>query len=107
PTSIAGGVAAAEAEADEEEDDDEDEDGGDDAWDTDIVVESHWRAGPPPSERAVSFPLERYPEIIEEYDWDDFGIALKLGGPEQPGEESVINAFFALWLSVYQDERTG
>src|SRR6185369_592716 len=22
-----------------------------------------------------------------------------------PGEESVINAFFALWLSVYQDER--
>ena len=22
-----------------------------------------------------------------------------------PGEESVVNAFFALWLSIYQDER--
>jgi tetratricopeptide (TPR) repeat protein len=53
----------------------------------------------------VAFPLERYPEIIDDYDGDSFGIAIKLGGPALPGEESVVNAFFALWLSVYQDER--
>ena len=52
-----------------------------------------------------SFPIERYPEIIDDYDWESFGIAFKLAGPALPGEESVINAFFALWLSVYQDER--
>ncbi|HET7501555.1 MAG TPA: hypothetical protein VFK02_11145 [Kofleriaceae bacterium] len=71
----------------------------------DAALESHWRNGVPPLEHAVGFPIERYPEIIEDYDWESFGIAIKLAGPSLPGEESVINAFFALWLSVYQDER--
>src|SRR5206468_3463545 len=39
------------------------------------------------------------------YDWESFGVALKMTGDSFPGEESVVNAFFALWLSVYQDER--
>jgi tetratricopeptide (TPR) repeat protein len=68
-------------------------------------MESHWRNGPPPVETTVPFPIERYPEILEDYDWESFGIAIKLAGTGLPGEESVVNAFFALWLSVYQDER--
>jgi tetratricopeptide (TPR) repeat protein len=68
-------------------------------------LESHWRNGVPPFEHSVSFPIERYPEIIDDYDWESFGVALKLSGEAMPGEESVVNAFFALWLSVYQDER--
>ncbi len=67
--------------------------------------ESHWRNGAPPIETAVPFPLERYPEILDDYDAGCFGVALKLGSDRLAGEESVINAFFALWLSVYQDER--
>lgn len=70
-----------------------------------IPLESHWRGGAPPMARAVEFPLERYPEIIDAYDPESFGIALKLSGPSLPGEDAVINAFFALWLSAYQDER--
>ncbi|HEY0252570.1 MAG TPA: hypothetical protein VGC41_13640, partial [Kofleriaceae bacterium] len=89
-------------EADDEDDDDLDNEGDLDA----IQLESHWRNGPPPFENSVPFPIERYPEIIDDYDWESFGIALKLTGPVLPGEESVINAFFALWLSVYQDERS-
>jgi tetratricopeptide (TPR) repeat protein len=95
--------------ADEEDDDDDDDD---DAGDLDLDVEleevqldSHWRNGPPPLEHSVSFPLEHYPDIIDDYDVESFGIALKLGGTAMAGEESVVNAFFALWLSVYQDER--
>ena len=84
-----------------EEDVDEDPPDGD----IDVAIESHWRTGTPPSEHSVQFPIERYPEIIEDYDWESFGIAIKLAGPELAGEESVVNAFFALWLSVYQDER--
>jgi hypothetical protein len=99
-----GGPAGAAGEddgGDEEDDgDEEDEDGG-----AAVALESRWRNGPPPLEHAVGFPIERYPEIIDEYDWESFGIALKLAGPALPGEESVVNAFFALWLSVYQDER--
>ncbi len=92
--------------ADDDEDDDEDTDAGDDLdLTSDITLESHWRNGAPPFEHTVSFPIERYPEIIDDYDWESFGIALKLAGPGLPGEESVVNAFFALWLSVYQDER--
>ena len=69
------------------------------------VLESHWRNGTPPFEHAVPFPIERFPDMIDDYDWESFGVALKLSGPQLPGEESVVNAFFALWLSAYQDER--
>jgi tetratricopeptide (TPR) repeat protein len=86
--------------------DDDDADDLDDGDDLDsIQLESHWRNGAPPFEHSVSFPIERYPEIIDDYDWESFGIAVKLAGSATLGEESVINAFFALWLSVYQDER--
>ncbi|MBA3391771.1 MAG: hypothetical protein H0T89_03955 [Deltaproteobacteria bacterium] len=101
--------SAPDAPATEDDDDDELEDDDDELEDTDlsadIEVDSHWRNGPPPLEHSVAFPLERYPEILEEYDWERFGVALKLAGSPLPGEETVINAFFALWLSVYQDER--
>lgn len=96
-------------EGDASGEDDTDDDYGDDEDmldDISSALESHWRNGVPPMEHAVSFPIERYPEIIDEYDWESFGLAMKLSGPDLPGEESVINAFFALWLSVYQDERT-
>lgn len=66
---------------------------------------SQWREGPPPLADGAPFPIERYPEIIADYDWESFGVAIKLARPTGDGEESVINAFFALWLSVYQDER--
>lgn len=71
-----------------------------------VQLESHWRNGPPPLEDEVPFPIERYPDIVDDYDWECFGIALKLAGEPLAGEESVVNALFALWLSVYQDERS-
>ncbi len=100
------GRADDDGEDDEDEDEDEDEDiPSDDDVDV-IALESHWRNGAPPFEHSVPFPIERYPEIIDDYDWESFGIAFKLAGAGLAGEESVVNAFFALWLSVYQDERT-
>ena len=93
-------VAVQDGDDGDEDDDDPDED------DFEVMEpESHWRGGGPPMEQQVPFPLERYPEILEESQGERFGIALKLTGIQLPGEESVINAFFALWLSVYQDER--
>jgi hypothetical protein len=103
--------AATTAASDDDDDPDDDDDDDDDVdLDTDIGLEelqidSHWRNSAPPFEHTVSFPIEHYPEIIEDYDWESFGVALKLAGAPIAGEESVINAFFALWLSVYQDER--
>jgi len=90
----------------DDEDDDEDDDDDLELDDIqEVEMESHWRAGLPPLEQAVPFPLEGYPEVLEEVTGERFGIALKLSGPALPGEESVVNAFFALWLSVFQDER--
>ncbi|HSD87634.1 MAG TPA: hypothetical protein VLB44_08965 [Kofleriaceae bacterium] len=102
--------AAPDAPPPEAEDDDEDEDEDDEDDDEEIglevvALESHWRNGSPPFEHSVPFPIERYPEIIGDYDWESFGIAFKLAGTGLAGEESVVNAFFALWLSVFQDER--
>ena len=99
--------AAAEDDADDTGDEDDlEDDTGDIETDITSAPESHWRNSPPPMEHSVAFPIERYPEIIDDYDWESFGIALKLAGQPLPGEESVINAFFALWLSAYQDERS-
>jgi tetratricopeptide (TPR) repeat protein len=92
-------------EAEDDADADDDDEETDDELELEGIVESHWRNGTPPFEHAVPFPIERYPEVIDDYDWERFGIAVKLAGTAMPGEESVINAFFALWLSVYQDER--
>jgi tetratricopeptide (TPR) repeat protein len=92
------------AEATDEDADEDDEDEEDPDFEV-VALESHWRNGTPPMEHAVMFPIERYPEMIEDYDWESFGVAFKLSGPPMLGEESVVNAFFALWLSVYQDER--
>jgi len=79
----------------------------DDSDDGDIeLIESRWRSGVPPLEYTVSFPLERYPDILDHYDAEDFGIAIKLSGQPVAGEDAVINALFALWLSAYQDERS-
>ncbi len=90
-----------------EEEDEEESELEDDLGELEVVaLESHWRNGSPPFEHTVPFPIERYPEIIDDYDWESFGIAFKLAGDSLPGEESVINAFFALWLSAYQDERS-
>ena len=98
--------APAVEDTEEEEAEDEDEDEDLEMEDLEVVaLESHWRNGSPPFEHSVPFPLERYPEIIDDYDWESFGIAFKLAGPALAGEESVVNAFFALWLSAYQDER--
>jgi tetratricopeptide (TPR) repeat protein len=90
---------------DEDDEDDDGDDGDDAGLEPDVILESHWRNGAPPAEHSVGFPIERYPEIIDDYDWESFGVALKFAGTPLAGEESVINAFFALWLSVYQDER--
>ena len=99
---------APEAEESEEDvgDEDELEDELDVEADLSPSIESHWRNGAPPQEQSVTFPIERYPDIIEDYDWESFGVSFKLAGTALPGEESVVNAFFALWLSVYQDERS-
>ncbi len=97
------GEQSGEDDTDDDEDLEDDEDMRDDIS---SALESHWRNGVPPFEHSVAFPIERYPEIIDDYDWESFGLAMKLSGAALPGEESVINAFFALWLSVYQDERT-
>lgn len=110
-TEPAGSLKPPEASDDDADDDVGDDDADDDTADDDdggehdLGIESHWRNGVPPLEHAVEFPIERYPEIIDNYDWESFGVAVKLAGPLLPGEESVVNAFFALWLSVYQDER--
>src|SRR5262249_23050139 len=81
----------------EEPDDPEDDSPEDVELAADVELESHWRNGVPPCEHSVAFPIERYPDVIDDYDWESFGIAIKLAGAPLPGEESVINAFFALW----------
>ncbi len=101
---------ATDDDADDDEDD-EDAEGDEDDEDTEqefevVSLESHWRNGAPPMEHSVPFPIERYPEMIDDYDWESFGVAFKLAGTLMLGEESVVNAFFALWLSAFQDERS-
>ncbi|MEU9337969.1 hypothetical protein AB0D49_33210 [Streptomyces sp. NPDC048290] len=60
-----------------------------------------WR----PVEGDSPFAVEGYPEVIEELDWYDFGIAVKLGGTRLAGEEQVLRAFKRLWIASYGEFR--
>ncbi len=73
----------------------------DDDHDGDDDDEASWSHGPPPQRTELRFPVDGYPEILEELDWEDFGIAFKLAGDWLPGESTVLLGFHALWLSPY------
>jgi hypothetical protein len=74
--------------------DDTDDEGDDDE-------EAAWSHGAPPQQEDARFPLDGYPDIIDEVDWEDFGVAVKLSGPALAGQETVLAAFHALWLAPY------
>ena len=92
------------AAADDDDDDDDDEDddeGDDDDDDEDDEDDATWSHGPPPQVAEVAFPVDGFPAIIDELDWEDFGIAFKMAGPALPGESTVLLGFHALWLAPY------
>ncbi|HEY4057354.1 MAG TPA: hypothetical protein VGM39_12140 [Kofleriaceae bacterium] len=60
-----------------------------------------WSNGAPPTVAKTTFPVDGYPQITEDYDWEDFGLALKLDGSSIAGEDSVLAAFHSLWLAPY------
>lgn len=74
------------------EDPDDDDDDDDDAA---------WSHGEPPQRSEVGFPVDGYPAILDELDWEDFGLTLKLAGPWTPGESTVLLGFHAMWLAPY------
>ncbi len=67
----------------------------------DIEDEAAWSHGTPPVATEVRFAVDGYPGIIDELDWEDFGIAVKLAGPTLRGQEVILSAFHSLWLSPY------
>ncbi|CAN5909330.1 hypothetical protein BH11MYX3_BH11MYX3_14110 [soil metagenome] len=105
---------------DQDDDDDDDDSDPDAEWeDTEVTgtkgilvqdlaegagteaVDASWSHGPPPMATAAPFPVDGYPAIIDELDWQDFGIAFKLAGDWLPGESTVLLGFHALWLAPY------
>jgi hypothetical protein len=64
---------------------------------------SRWHNGVPPFGTWV--PVERYPEIIGDYDWESFGIAISVEARRCQrgiGDQCVLRAV----ALVYQDERS-
>ena len=86
----------------DDDDDDEDDDSDGDPED-DEEGEQHvaWSHGPPQLAASVGFPVDGYPAILDDLDWDDFGLAVKLAGPFTVGEDTILRAFHALWLAPY------
>lgn len=64
-----------------------------------------WLFGTPPSATSPDFPFDNYPDILEAWDAEDFGVALKLAGPAVPGEHAVLEAMHRIWISTYVDPR--
>ena len=85
---------------DDEEDADLDDDLEDASGDIDDG-DALWTQGPPPQVSSTRFPVDGYPAILDELDWEDFGIAFKLAGSYTPGEGTVLLGFHTLWLAPY------
>ncbi len=71
------------------------------ADDDDDDDDASWSAGPPPEVTKVRFPVDGYPAIVEELDWEDFGIAVKFRGAALEGQAGVLYGFHSLWLAPY------
>jgi len=69
--------------------------------DVDDEDDARWSHGAPPLAREVRFPVDGYPEILEQLDWEDFGIAFKLEGEAAPGEDTLLQELHTLWLAPY------
>lgn len=69
--------------------------------------EPGWRDGPPPGAQPgeLMCALTGYPQILEDFDWEDFGITVTLAGEPLAGERDVVGALHTLWLGTYIDER--
>jgi len=112
-TTIDAVTAESTDQGDVDDDDDFDDDDLDDDDDDDDDLESGareaetsvWRFGPPPLVTSVTFPVDRYPSILDDFDGEDFGLAVKLAEPTVPGEDEVLVAFHQLWISAYVDPR--
>ncbi|HSD87501.1 MAG TPA: hypothetical protein VLB44_08295 [Kofleriaceae bacterium] len=85
----------------DDEDDDLDDDDLDDDDDDGTDEPVTWSHGPPPQVERPRFPVDGYPGIIEELDWEDVGVAVKLAGEILPGEGTVLLGFHTLWLAPY------
>ncbi len=91
---------------DEEDGDEQEEEESDETQETrhgEEDDEGGWRAGPPPGTASLPFPLENLDARLEEFDYEDWGIALKLAGPPVPGEAQLLRALHAFWLAPYRD----
>jgi hypothetical protein len=67
-----------------------------------------WKAVVPvwkPGDGALPFPVDGYPDIVDELDWYDYGLAVKLAGPQLAGEEQVLEAFCDLWCQSFEEFR--
>jgi len=95
-------VRRADEAADADRDADADGGAGDDDGDDDDD-DAEWSNGPPPQAMEVRFPVDNYPAIIDELDWEDFGVAFKLAGTTIAGENTVLLGFHTLWLAPYAD----
>ena len=58
-----------------------------------------------PEDGALPFPVDGYPDIIDDLDWYDYGLAVKLGGSRLAGEEQVLDAFCELWCQSFEEFR--
>lgn len=78
--------------------------GGVEVW---CVLVDHergsWKFEAPPRVRGLGCPVEGFPQIVQEWDPEDFGIAVKLGGEALVGEGDVVRAFHSFWLAPYSD----
>ncbi|HTL33733.1 MAG TPA: hypothetical protein VL326_11445 [Kofleriaceae bacterium] len=92
-----GGDVAEEIEAGATEESDEE----DDAAAAADSEPAEWSYGTPPEVEHPEFPVDDYPQIIDEYDGEDFGIAIKLADDMQSGEGTVLLGFHTLWLAPY------
>lgn len=105
-TKVATALSLPDDDDEEDGDEEEEEEESDETQETrhrEGDDEGGWRAGPPPGTASLPFPLENLDARLEEFDYEDWGIALKLAGPPVPGEAQLLRALHAFWLAPYRD----
>ncbi|MDH5676895.1 MAG: hypothetical protein OEZ06_32565 [Myxococcales bacterium] len=66
--------------------------------------EARFIGSPPPTTTETPFPVDGYPAILDDFDYEDFGFELRFERALDEDERSLLGSFHSLWLAAYESD---
>ncbi|MDH5675910.1 MAG: hypothetical protein OEZ06_27550 [Myxococcales bacterium] len=66
--------------------------------------EARFIGSPPPTTTETPFPVDGYPAILDDFDYNDFGFELRFESALDDDEQSLLSSSHSRWLEAYESD---